>query len=79
MHSSLAVTVEGLPPGLTAVKSWTRKKFKGTAQLKKKINPTRVPIEKKESVQDGRIGLTAPHAGGTRRLLAAWDRSWSHP
>ncbi|SFQ33641.1 hypothetical protein SAMN05216330_12811 [Bradyrhizobium sp. Ghvi] len=45
MHSSLAVTVEGLPLGLAAVKFWTRKKFKGTAQLKK-INPTRVPIEK---------------------------------
>jgi hypothetical protein len=51
MHSSLAVTAEGLPLGLAAVKFWTRKKFKGTAQLKKKINPTRVPIEKKESVR----------------------------
>jgi hypothetical protein len=51
MHSSLALTVEGLPLGLAAVKFWTRKKFKGTAQLKKKINPTRVPIEKKESIR----------------------------
>jgi Transposase DNA-binding len=51
MHSSLAVTAEGLPLGLPAVKFWTRKKFKGTAKLKKKINPTRVPIEKKESVR----------------------------
>jgi hypothetical protein len=51
MHSSLAVTTEGLPLGLTAVKFWTRKKFKGTAALKKKINPTRVPIEKKESIR----------------------------
>jgi transposase-like protein len=33
------------------VKFWTRKKFKGTAALKKKINPTRVPIEKKESIR----------------------------
>ncbi|WOH80384.1 hypothetical protein RX327_32000 [Bradyrhizobium sp. BEA-2-5] len=33
------------------MKFWTRKKFKGRAQLKKKINPTRVPIEKKESVR----------------------------
>lgn len=49
MHSSLAVTTEGLPLGLTAVKFWTRKKFKGTNALKKKINPTRVPIEEKES------------------------------
>jgi hypothetical protein len=51
MHSSLAVTTEGLPLGLTAVKFWTRKKFKGTAALKKKINPTRIPIEKKESIR----------------------------
>jgi len=51
MHSSLAVTTEGLPLGLAVIKFWTRKKFKGTAALKKKINPTRVPIEKKESVR----------------------------
>jgi hypothetical protein len=51
MHSSLAVTTEGLPLGLSAVKFWTRKKFKGTATLKRKINPTRVPIEHKESVR----------------------------
>lgn len=49
MHSSLAVTTEGLPLGLAAVKFWTRKKFKGTNALKKSINPTRMPIEKKES------------------------------
>jgi len=49
MHSSLAVTTEGLPLGLAAVKFWTRKKFKGCNALKKKINPTRVPIEEKES------------------------------
>ena len=51
MHSSLAVTTEGLPLGLTAVKFWTRAKFKGTNALKNKINPTRVPIEQKESVR----------------------------
>jgi hypothetical protein len=51
MHSSLVVTTEGLPLGLAAIKFWTRKKFKGTAALKKKINPTRVPIEKKESIR----------------------------
>ena len=51
MHSSLAVTTRGLPLGLAAVKFWTRKKFKGTRALKRKINPTRVPIEKKESVR----------------------------
>src|SRR5271167_3811973 len=51
MHSSLAVTTEGLPLGLAAIKFWTRQKFKGTAALKKKINPTRVPIEHKESIR----------------------------
>ena len=51
MHSSLTITTEGLPLGLAAVKFWTRKKFKGCNALKKKINPTRVPIEKKESVR----------------------------
>jgi hypothetical protein len=36
MHSSLAVTTEGLPLGLTAIKLWTRKKFKGTNALQGK-------------------------------------------
>ena len=51
MHSSLAVTVDGLPLGLAAIKFWSRTKFRGTAALKRKINPTRVPIEAKESVR----------------------------
>src|SRR3954464_14229553 len=50
MHASLAVTAEG-PLGLAAVKFWTRKKFKSTAALKRKVNPTRVPIERKESMR----------------------------
>jgi hypothetical protein len=49
MHSSLAISTDGLPLGLAAVRFWTRDKFKGTAALKRKINPTRVPIEQKES------------------------------
>jgi hypothetical protein len=51
MHSSLVVTTEGLPLGLAAIKFWTRQKFKGTAALKKQVNPTRVPIEHKESIR----------------------------
>lgn len=39
------------PLGLAAVKFWTRKKFDGTAALKKKINPTRAPIENKERIR----------------------------
>jgi len=51
LHSSLVVTTDGLPLGLSAVKFWTRKKFKGCNALKKKVNATRVPIEKKESMR----------------------------
>jgi hypothetical protein len=51
MHSSLAVTTDGVPLGLGAIKFWTRKRFKGTDALKRKINPTRVPIETKESIR----------------------------
>jgi hypothetical protein len=50
MHSSLAVTTEGLPLGLAAIKFWTRKKFVGRHALNKP-NPTRVPIESKESIR----------------------------
>ena len=49
LHSSLAVTTEGLPLGLAAIKFWTRSKFRGCNALKKSVNPTPVPIEKKES------------------------------
>ncbi len=51
MHSSLAITPAGLPLGLAAIKFWTRKQFKGCNALKKKINPTRVPIAEKESIR----------------------------
>jgi hypothetical protein len=51
MHSSLAVTTDGLPLGLAAIKFWNRDRFKGTNRLKRSINPTRVPIEAKESIR----------------------------
>jgi hypothetical protein len=51
MHSSLVVTPDGLPLGLAAVQFWTRKQFKGTNALKRHVNPTRVPIEEKESIR----------------------------
>ncbi len=51
MHSSPVITPEGLPLGLAAIKFWSRKKFKGCNARKRKINPTRVPIEAKESVR----------------------------
>ncbi len=51
LHPSLAVTTDGLPLGLAAVKFWTRKTFKGTNAAKRVVNPTTVPIEEKESVR----------------------------
>jgi hypothetical protein len=51
MHSSFVVTTDGLPLGLAAAQFWTRKEFKGTNALKRHINPTRVPIEEKESIR----------------------------
>src|SRR3954464_9397175 len=51
MHSSLVLTPQGVPLGLAAAKFWTRDTFKGTNALKRKVNPTRIPIEQKESVR----------------------------
>jgi hypothetical protein len=51
MHASLAVTSEGLPMGLTSARFWTRTEFKNTSQMKRHINPTRIPIEEKESIK----------------------------
>ena len=49
LHASLVVTGKGLPLGLAAAKFWTRKKFKGSTALYRKVNAGRVPIEEKES------------------------------
>jgi hypothetical protein len=51
MHSSFVVTPEGLPLGLAAVQFWNRKEFKDARELKRHVNPTRVPIEEKESIR----------------------------
>jgi hypothetical protein len=75
MHSSLALTTDGVPLGLAAVKVWTRQKFKGTAALKKKINPTRVPIEKKESIRWlDNLAQSAELLGGPGRCVHIGDR-----
>ena len=51
IHSSLAAATDGLPLGMAVARFWTRKKFKGTNALRRKINPTRVPIEGKKSMR----------------------------
>lgn len=68
IHSSLVLTAAGLPLGLAAVKFWTRQAFKGTNALRRKINPTRVPIAEKESL---RWLLNLQHAAA---LLGEPDR-----
>ena len=49
MHFSLSIMTEGLPLGLTEAKFWTRVSFERTNALNRQTNPTRVPIEEKES------------------------------
>ena len=48
LHSSLAATTQGLPLGLTAVKFWSRKEFKG---LQKRRKAHTAAIEEKESIR----------------------------
>jgi hypothetical protein len=48
LHSSLVLTLEGLPLGLAAVKFWSRKAFKGRVARRK---AHRAPIEEKESLR----------------------------
>lgn len=75
MHASLAITPDGLPLGLTAAKFWSRSKFKGTAALKRKINPTRVPIEQKESMRWlDNLRLSTALAGAPERCVHIGDR-----
>ena len=75
MHSSLALTTEGLPLGLTAIKFWSRSKFKGTNALKRSVNPTRVPIEEKESIRWlENLKYSTELLGEARRCVHIGDR-----
>ncbi len=75
MHASLAITPDGLPLGLTAAKFWSRTRFKGTAALKRRINPTRVPIDQKESMRWlDNLRLSSELAGAPERCVHVGDR-----
>src|SRR4051795_8152743 len=76
MHSSLAVTTDGLPLGLAAIKFWSRSTFKGTNALKRRVNPTRVPIETKESIRCWLENMRQATAllGDPARLVHIGDR-----
>jgi hypothetical protein len=81
MHSSLAVTAAGKPLGLTAVKFWTRKKFKGTNALKRgaaggkhSVNTTRIPIAQKESLRWLENVRQSTQLANPERLVHVGDR-----
>ena len=75
MHASLAVTPAGLPLGLTAAKFWSRDKFRDTKALARKINPTRVPIEQKESMRWlDNLRLSTELIGTPERCVHIGDR-----
>ena len=79
MHSSLTVTTDGLPLGMAAVKFWNPKKFKGTAALKRKVNPTRVSIEGKGSMRwldNLRRSTELLGDRATSGSCSAWPGSW---
>jgi hypothetical protein len=75
MHTSLAVTEGGVPLGVAALKVWTRSKFRGTAALKRVVNPTRVPIEGKESMRWlDNLRRSVELLGEPERLVHVGDR-----
>ncbi|WP_208640220.1 hypothetical protein [Massilia violaceinigra] len=65
MHSSLAMTTEGVSPGLAAIKFWTRSKFKGCNALRKTIYPAQVEADHRSACHvtapgDRQVGLVCP-------------------
>ena len=75
MHSSLAVTSEGLPLGLCGNRFWSREKFKNVKALYRKKNATRIPIGEKESYRwlEG-VSFSNNLLGESYRLVHVGDR-----
>ncbi len=75
MHSSLAITLEGIPLGFTAKKFWNRDRFKNVKALYRRKNATRIPIEEKESYRwlEG-VRNTNQLLGEPERLIHVGDR-----
>jgi Transposase DNA-binding len=75
LHSSLAVNTAGTPLGICAAKFWTRDHFKGTNALKRKVNPTRIPIDQKESMRwVENLGSATQQLGEPERCVHIGDR-----
>ena len=76
MHTSLVITPEGLPLGLSAVKFWNRKKIKGVTALRGKFNLVQqVPIEEKESYRwIESLRQSTQRLGEPHRLVHVGDR-----
>jgi hypothetical protein len=75
LHSSLAVTTDGLPLGLAAATFWSRRAFTGTNAAKRTVNPTTVPIEQKESARwPDNLTEATRRLGGPDRCVHIGDR-----
>jgi hypothetical protein len=70
MHSSLAVTTDGLPLGVAAIKFWSRKKFKGKRALTTKIIPRAYPSRRRKAFAGCRTWSNRPRC--SRRPIAAF-------
>lgn len=56
-------------------KFWTRDRFKGASALKRKINPTRVPIDQEESMRWlGNLRVSTELAGSPEHCVHIGDR-----
>jgi len=72
LHSSMAVTWEGLPLGLAAAKFWSRTAFQGGVAKRKAHN---APVEEKESVRwVENLRASTGRLGQPGRLIHVGDR-----
>ena len=68
MHSSLVTTCEGQPLGLAAIKFWSRDKFHGANALKRRINPTRVPLKRRRAYAGWKTCVSPLSCWGIRTM-----------
>jgi Transposase DNA-binding len=92
MHSRWAVTPPGLPLGWAAIKCWSGSKGQGTHALKRRLHPTRVPLEEKQSYrwleqvrqspalfgEPARCGPIGDHASDSSELFGTAQQIGTH-
>ena len=75
MHSSLVLKPSGLPLGFVSKKFWNRKQFTGIRKIHRGKNPTRIPVEEKESFRwIDSLRASTEKLGGAQRLVHIGDR-----